>query len=80
MALKELAERECLQLLASRVVGRVAVVVAGEARVFPVNYSSTGVTSCSGPAREPSSTPHTRAHWSHSRSTTAIRSTTPAGA
>jgi uncharacterized protein len=42
MALKELAERECLQLLASRVVGRVAVVVAGEARVFPVNYYLDG--------------------------------------
>ncbi len=42
MALKELAERECLQLLASRVVGRVAVVVDGEARVFPVNYLIDG--------------------------------------
>jgi len=42
MALKELAERECFQLLASRVVGRVAVVVDGEARVFPVNYLVDG--------------------------------------
>jgi uncharacterized protein len=39
---KELAERECLELLASRVVGRVALVVAGEARVFPVNYLLDG--------------------------------------
>jgi hypothetical protein len=29
MALSELAERECLELLARRVIGRVAVVVAG---------------------------------------------------
>jgi uncharacterized protein len=33
-----LAERECRELLANRVMGRVAVVVDGEARVFPVNY------------------------------------------
>jgi uncharacterized protein len=42
MALSELAERECLELLARRVIGRVAVVVAGEARVFPVNYLLDG--------------------------------------
>jgi nitroimidazol reductase NimA-like FMN-containing flavoprotein (pyridoxamine 5'-phosphate oxidase superfamily) len=41
-AVKELAERECLELLASRVVGRIALVVAGEARVFPVNYLLDG--------------------------------------
>lgn len=41
-AVKELAERECLELLASRVAGRVALVVAGEARVFPVNYLLDG--------------------------------------
>jgi uncharacterized protein len=40
--LRELAERECLELLASRVIGRVAVVVEGEARVFPVNYLLDG--------------------------------------
>lgn len=37
-ALRELAEQDCLQLLASRVVGRVALVEEGEVRVFPVNY------------------------------------------
>jgi uncharacterized protein len=37
-ALKELAERECFELLATQVVGRVAVVVDGRASVFPVNY------------------------------------------
>jgi nitroimidazol reductase NimA-like FMN-containing flavoprotein (pyridoxamine 5'-phosphate oxidase superfamily) len=42
MALRELAERECFELLASRVVGRVAVVVEGLARVFPVNYLVDG--------------------------------------
>jgi len=42
MALKELAETECVELLASRVVGRVAIVVDGEARVFPVNYVLDG--------------------------------------
>jgi hypothetical protein len=36
--LKELAERECVELLATQVVGRVAVVVDGRASVFPVNY------------------------------------------
>ena len=36
--MKELGESECMQLLATQVVGRVAVVVAGRARVFPVNY------------------------------------------
>ena len=37
-ALKELAERECVELLATQVIGRVAVVVDGRASVFPVNY------------------------------------------
>jgi uncharacterized protein len=32
------AERECVERLATQVVGRVAVVIDGEARVFPVNY------------------------------------------
>jgi nitroimidazol reductase NimA-like FMN-containing flavoprotein (pyridoxamine 5'-phosphate oxidase superfamily) len=41
-ALRELAERECLELLAGRVLGRVAVVVDDEARVFPVNYLLDG--------------------------------------
>jgi uncharacterized protein len=41
-ALKELTERECLELLARRVLGRVAVVVEGAARVFPVNYLLDG--------------------------------------
>ena len=38
MELKELAERECVELLASQVIGRVAVVVEDRANVFPVNY------------------------------------------
>lgn len=38
MVLKELAERDCVELLASQVVGRVAVVVEGRANVLPVNY------------------------------------------
>ena len=38
MALREIGDRECMQLLGSRVVGRVAIVVHGLARVFPVNY------------------------------------------
>lgn len=37
-ALKELAARECVELLATQVIGRVAVVVDGRASVFPVNY------------------------------------------
>jgi uncharacterized protein len=37
-ALKELGQRECVELLASQVVGRIAVVVDGRASVFPVNY------------------------------------------
>ena len=36
--LNELAERECIELLATQVIGRVGVVVAGRALVFPVNY------------------------------------------
>jgi nitroimidazol reductase NimA-like FMN-containing flavoprotein (pyridoxamine 5'-phosphate oxidase superfamily) len=36
--LKDLAERECVELLATQVVGRIAVVVDGRASVFPVNY------------------------------------------
>jgi len=36
--LRELGERECIELLASQVVGRVVVVLAGRASVFPVNY------------------------------------------
>jgi uncharacterized protein len=38
MALQELAERDCVELLASQVLGRVAVIVEGRANVFPVNY------------------------------------------
>jgi uncharacterized protein len=37
-SVEQLAERECLGLLATQVVGRVAVVVDGRASVFPVNY------------------------------------------
>ena len=37
-ALKELGARECVELLATQVIGRVAVVVDGRASVFPVNY------------------------------------------
>ena len=36
--MEQLAERECLHLLATQVVGRVAIVVDGRASVFPVNY------------------------------------------
>jgi uncharacterized protein len=36
--MEQLAERECFELLATQVVGRVAVVVDGRASVFPVNY------------------------------------------
>jgi nitroimidazol reductase NimA-like FMN-containing flavoprotein (pyridoxamine 5'-phosphate oxidase superfamily) len=35
---RRLAEHECLELLATQVIGRVGVVVAGRALVFPVNY------------------------------------------
>lgn len=38
MALQEIGQGECMELLATQVVGRVAVVVAGRASVFPVNY------------------------------------------
>lgn len=40
--LRELPEQECLRLLAARVLGRIAVVVEGVARVFPVNYLLNG--------------------------------------
>jgi pyridoxamine 5'-phosphate oxidase-like protein len=79
-SVKDLAERECLELLASRVVGRVALVVAGEARVFPVNYLLDGGGSSSEPTREPSSTPPVQARWARSKSMTVIRCTTPVGA
>jgi hypothetical protein len=36
--LRELGEGECMELLATQVVGRVVVVTAGRASVFPVNY------------------------------------------
>jgi nitroimidazol reductase NimA-like FMN-containing flavoprotein (pyridoxamine 5'-phosphate oxidase superfamily) len=38
VALRELGEGECMELLATQVVGRVVVVIAGRASVFPVNY------------------------------------------
>ena len=38
MALREIGQGECMELLATQVIGRVAVVVAGRASVFPVNY------------------------------------------
>jgi nitroimidazol reductase NimA-like FMN-containing flavoprotein (pyridoxamine 5'-phosphate oxidase superfamily) len=40
--LGELSREECLGLLASREVGRVAVVVAGQPIIFPVNYALDG--------------------------------------
>ncbi len=42
MILDNLAERDCIELLARQVLGRVAVVVEGRARVFPVNYVLDG--------------------------------------
>jgi uncharacterized protein len=42
--LEELAEEECLQLLASRSVGRIAVVRDGRPHIFPVNYVLEGRT------------------------------------
>jgi nitroimidazol reductase NimA-like FMN-containing flavoprotein (pyridoxamine 5'-phosphate oxidase superfamily) len=42
MTLNALVERECVELLAGQVLGRVAVVVDGRARVFPVNYVLDG--------------------------------------
>ena len=37
--LEEISEDECLQLLDRRELGRVAVVVAGQPLIFPVNYA-----------------------------------------
>jgi hypothetical protein len=37
-ALKELGAHECVELLATQVIGRIAVVVDGRVSVFPVNY------------------------------------------
>jgi len=40
--LAELPEAECLQLLERRNLGRIALVVDGQPRIFPVNYSMNG--------------------------------------
>lgn len=40
--LAELPEAECLQLLEQRSLGRIALVVDGQPRIFPVNYSMNG--------------------------------------
>lgn len=40
--LEILSEVECLRLLASRDLGRVAIVVDGQPQVFPVNYAVDG--------------------------------------
>lgn len=37
--LEELSEQECEQLLASRDLGRVAMVIDGRPEIFPVNYA-----------------------------------------
>ena len=42
--LEEIAEEECLQLLASHSVGRIAVVSEGRPFIFPVNYILEGHT------------------------------------
>jgi uncharacterized protein len=42
--LKEIAESECLELLASHSVGRIAVVAQGSPLIFPVNYVLDGRT------------------------------------
>jgi len=38
----ELPEAECLRLLEQRDLGRIALVVDGQPRIFPVNYSMNG--------------------------------------
>jgi nitroimidazol reductase NimA-like FMN-containing flavoprotein (pyridoxamine 5'-phosphate oxidase superfamily) len=43
-ALKEMAEEECLELLATQSVGRIAVVSNGQPLIFPVNYVLEGRT------------------------------------
>jgi nitroimidazol reductase NimA-like FMN-containing flavoprotein (pyridoxamine 5'-phosphate oxidase superfamily) len=42
--LEELPESECLELLGSHSVGRIAVVVSGQPLIFPVNYVLDGRT------------------------------------
>ncbi|HUC36999.1 MAG TPA: pyridoxamine 5'-phosphate oxidase family protein [Acidimicrobiales bacterium] len=42
--LEEIPEAECLQLLASHAVGRIAVVADGRPHIFPVNYVIDGRT------------------------------------
>ncbi len=37
--LEVLSEEECLRLLASRTLGRVAIAVDGQPQIFPVNYA-----------------------------------------
>jgi uncharacterized protein len=44
VVLEELAEEECLKLLESRKVGRIAVVKDGLPQIFPVNYVLDGRT------------------------------------
>jgi hypothetical protein len=44
MAMVDLVEEECLRLLGTRDVGRLAVVVHGSPEVFPVNYVLDGHT------------------------------------
>jgi nitroimidazol reductase NimA-like FMN-containing flavoprotein (pyridoxamine 5'-phosphate oxidase superfamily) len=43
-ALEEMAEEECLELLAAQSVGRVATVSNGQPLIFPVNYVLEGRT------------------------------------
>jgi hypothetical protein len=37
--LEDIPENECLQILAGRSLGRIAVVVEGQPQIFPVNYA-----------------------------------------
>jgi nitroimidazol reductase NimA-like FMN-containing flavoprotein (pyridoxamine 5'-phosphate oxidase superfamily) len=43
-ALEEMAEEECLELLATQSVGRIAMVSNGQPLIFPVNYVLEGRT------------------------------------
>ena len=40
--LEEIQEWECLEILARRDLGRIAIVVEGQPQIFPVNYAMSG--------------------------------------
>ena len=78
--LEELDRDECLRLLRSATLGRLAVVIGGQPLVFPVNFTLDGDAVVSADRRGHQAVRARATARSRSSATTSTCCTTPAGA